>query len=288
MSTRRVLTSDFVILQRLGKFFLHELTSVALTVINRTCSGDARSQYAFKADQRWCPTLSRRIRFVDETEEVANTYRDEVDAPSELEADCTTTPSAVDDFTPTTTQASEFLGTSIIGFDANSLSHSVNIINQSPGGTCDTVRSINNRTFTSPPVLNPSLPWTDRWQAECMKHFATQIAPALDLLDPEKYFTLTVPRITVANPIIRGAVFAVSEKHLLHVRQSSYNTERHDSVFMECLNELRHTPDVDETILTALILLSFYEGIEGKYRQAFDAQPILGILTSSFRKSQLP
>ncbi|KAJ9157293.1 hypothetical protein NKR23_g323 [Pleurostoma richardsiae] len=260
-----------------------------------TSSGNVKSQYAFREDQQWCPTSSKRIRFVDESEDVANIYGDDDAEPDEIaelakEAVGDSSPSATSHSQPTPTQGPIWPETGRSGvatepnWDVSPQQNSRNRFQASFAGTrcasfsiqeirsptaTDSCASGSTEVQSSNQAETPALtlPCAERWEAELMRHFTDRIAPIFDLCNPDQYFSSTIPQIALAFPVLLNAVFAVSEKHLVYSQHAGSQTGRARKYFDECTQNIarmsaEQAPGVNGSLSAAVVLLSFCESIE--------------------------
>jgi hypothetical protein len=106
-------------------------------------------------------------------------------------------------------------------------------------------------------------------------HFVDHVSAWIDLFDPQRHFSTTVPRLALRNVGLLNAILALSIRHLSlnprFARGTKY--ERHDALkyYHDCLHYVRQAMRFDsyntslELLATALII-SAYEMLDGSRR----------------------
>lgn len=125
-------------------------------------------------------------------------------------------------------------------------------------------------SYASPGVLfteKPIWPLKSSQEARLMRFFVDRIAPAIDLCDRDRHFTLVVPQRASQCPILLNAVFAAAARHLAGI--SDFDPIISNRYNQECLKHL--IPKLsdaeaitDENLLAATVILRHLEELEGK------------------------
>jgi hypothetical protein len=111
------------------------------------------------------------------------------------------------------------------------------------------------------PTANPIT--LSHHEAELVHHYAEHLGRWLDCTDASRQFTLRIPVLVKHCPILLRAVLAFAAKH----RQ---DTNTADQAYQGCiallierlnLNSAMH----DESLLCAIVILRFYEQLNGTY-----------------------
>lgn len=134
----------------------------------------------------------------------------------------------------------------------------------------ETPPSILTLDFTSPLYFEPSnFPLRDRHQAELMRHFTSHIAPLLDVYDPSRTFSTSLPQMAAACPMLLEAVFAVSAGHSAQIQGLDYTVDSRstENYYQRCVRRLQpaleHVGALGEPLATAVALLRFFERAHG-------------------------
>lgn len=208
------------------------------------CYSLDQSQYTFTSDQTWCKTTNKRIRFVDETEEVASFYQGDLsdedddgfqgpilhqdlpspDASTALSPTSTTrlpaSRSAL--FEDTGSALPSSAGRSYYEQDASSrlgISEPTGprtpALNAFPTPSSfpspETAHS-NNPHPLYPKVDASLLPLKNAHEADLIYRFSIAIAPQFDICDQEKTFASVLPNKSSICPLLYKAILAVTVK----------------------------------------------------------------------------
>lgn len=142
--------------------------------------------------------------------------------------------------------------------------------------------SVTSNPTTRLPTLKPrKFPLVDFLEAYLFKYFIDEVAPWLDIADPDRYFELVVPIIARSNPPLLCAVLALAARHLLVAPPGPEPTGRRSykdavrarvtklsviELVLECLPSLctydASPEDERPGLLTALVLLRQVELID--------------------------
>lgn len=109
-------------------------------------------------------------------------------------------------------------------------------------------------------------PLQEKEEAILMRNFVENLAPSLDLCDPDKHFALVVPHRAATSPILLNAIFACSAVHLSRV--SDFDLYTSDRYYQECLKHLipmlnDSAAVMDENLLAATVILRYLEEVQG-------------------------
>ncbi|KAF2141177.1 uncharacterized protein K452DRAFT_228673 [Aplosporella prunicola CBS 121167] len=111
----------------------------------------------------------------------------------------------------------------------------------------------------------PVWPLEEKEEARLMRYYIDNLAPCLDLCDPDRHFALVVPQRAAMCPTLLNAIFAVASRHLSRV--STFDPFVSDRYHQECLKHLipllsDSAAIMDENLLAATVILRFLEEID--------------------------
>lgn len=143
----------------------------------------------------------------------------------------------------------------------------------------DSYSSGNSQHFVPLPTANP-VPLS-RHEAVFVHHYAEHLGRWLDCTNASRQFTLRIPVLVKHCPILLRAVLAFAAKH----RQDTNTAEK---AYQSCialligrlnLNSAMH----DESLLCAIVILRFYEQLNGKVASLKPFQRLTGPSASCYR-----
>lgn len=220
---------------------------IGLTCASVLCYRLDQSQYTFSSDQTWCKTTNRRIRFVDETEEVASFYEGDLSDNDDdlvvgfqgqtlhqdlISPDTSTvlSPTPIARPAPSTSTFHD------AGGSANPPPSARPYYEQESGSRLSLPEPPRPRTpalslfptpssFPSPETAhsnNPHplyprvdaslLPLKNGHEAELIYQFSLRIAPQFDTGDRERTFASVLPNKSSICPLLYKAILAVTAK----------------------------------------------------------------------------
>ncbi|KAK2597153.1 hypothetical protein N8I77_013018 [Diaporthe amygdali] len=203
-----------------------------------------QSQYNFDSDQTWCKTTNKRIRFVDETEEVASFYEGDVsdddddgfqggtlfqDLPSP-DASTALSPTPTARAAPSRSAFFNDTGSAIASSTSRAYyeqeagprqslpdypgprTPALNVFPTPSSFPSPETAHSNNPHPLYPRVDASLLPLKNAHEAELIFQFSVQIAPQFDTGDHEKTFASVLPNKSSICPLLSKAILAVTAK----------------------------------------------------------------------------
>jgi hypothetical protein len=113
-----------------------------------------------------------------------------------------------------------------------------------------------SRTYSPNPIV------LTHEEALLVHHYTEQLGRWLDCTDATRQFTLGVPEKVKQCPVLCHAVLSFAARHSRKVAMAEAAYQRCIALLIERLNE--DTASHDETLLCAIVILRFYEQLNGK------------------------
>lgn len=235
------------------------------------CHSLDQSQYTFTSDQTWCKTTNKRIRFVDETEEVASFYEGDLSGDDDddvafqgpiLHQDLPS-PNASTAFSPTPTLRLPASRSTLFHDTGSALPSSSgrSYYEQDAGSRLGISEPTGPRTpalnvfptpssFPSPETAhsnNPHplyprvdaslLPLKNAHEADLIYRFSIAIAPQFDVCDQEKTFASVLPNKSAICPLLYKAILAVTVKSARN-RQAGFPSAEEEAYLRDAFQDL--------------------------------------------------
>lgn len=119
----------------------------------------------------------------------------------------------------------------------------------------------------SPLPDDSKFPVKDRSEADLIRYYVDNLAPAFDLCDPEMTFARTLLEMAGSSHTLRHSILAVSEKHRTSLSGGA-KVQRTCSACSQTAFTSTSTM-VNEVIFASIILLYFHGHVEGKPRTRY-------------------